>query len=104
MPLKATKVFSIKWEGFPSNFKDGPGNPLNYIGHVIGHEGKNSLLSCLIRKNLATNVMAGPSIRMQQTFAGFYIDLTLTDKGMAEWQEVIRLTFAHINKIRQKGA
>ena len=23
---------------------------------------------------------------------------------MAEWQEVIRLTFAHINKIRQKGA
>ena len=36
-------------------------------------------------------------------FAGFYIDLTLTDKGMAEWREVIRLAFAHINKIRQKG-
>ena len=36
-------------------------------------------------------------------FAGFYIDLTLTDKGMVEWREVIRLAFAHINKIRQKG-
>ena len=81
IPLKATKLFSIKWEGFDSTFKKGPGNALTYLGHVIGHEGKNSLLSFLIKEDLATNLMAGPSIRLQNTKCGFYIDITLTEKG-----------------------
>ena len=65
IPAKETKLFSIKWEGLVSTFKKGPGNGLTYIGHVIGHEGKNSLLSYLIKKGLATNLMAGPSNRLQ---------------------------------------
>ena len=81
IPLKATKLFSIKWEGFDSTYKKGPGNALTYLGHVIGHEGKNSLLSFLIKEDLATNLMAGPSIRLQNTKCGFYIDITLTEKG-----------------------
>ena len=64
LPLKATKVFTIKWEDFPSTYKQGPGSALNYIGHVIGHEGQNSLLSYLISEDLATNLMAGPSSRL----------------------------------------
>ena len=84
IPLKATKLFSIKWEGFRSTFKDGSGNALTYLGHVIGHEGKNSLLSFLIKKGLATNLMAGPSIRLQNTKCGFYIDINLTDHGQTE--------------------
>ena len=102
VPNKATKLFTLKWEGLPCNIKDGAGNPLLYIGHVLGHEGKGSLMSCLIKKNYATNVMSGPSFRMQKTFSGFYLDITLTDKGMAEWEEVVRLVFAHINNLRKE--
>ena len=64
IPLKVTKLFSIKWEDFESTFKQGPGNALAYLGHVIGHEAKYSLLSLLIKKDLATNLMAGPSNRL----------------------------------------
>ena len=48
--------------------------------------------------------MAGPSDRMQKSIFGFYIDITLTDKGLDEWDEVVRLTFAQINKFRKDGA
>ena len=81
IPLKATKLFSIKWEDFESTFKKGPGNALTYLGHVIGHEAKYSLLSLFIKKDLAINLMAGPSIRLQNTKCGFYIDVTLTEYG-----------------------
>ena len=66
LPLKATKVFTIKWEGFESTHKHGPGNALTYLGRVIGHKGHKNLLSYLISKDLATNLMAGPSSRLQQ--------------------------------------
>ena len=50
--------------------------------------------------------MAGPSIRLQNTKCGFYIDVTLTEYGQTEagLLEVIRLIFAHLNKIKKKGA
>ena len=105
IPLKETKLFSIKWEGFESTLNDGSGNALTYLGHVIGHEGKNSLLSKLIKIGLATNLMAGPSNRLQNTKCGFYIDITLTELGQTEngLFEVLRITFALLNKLRRTG-
>ena len=75
-----------------------------YLSHSLGHEGENSLLSELIRQDLAVKVMAGPSYRLQETFSGFYIDITLTEKGMANYEEVIRITFSQINKFKAEGA
>lgn len=34
-------------------------NPSNYLSHLLGHEGENSLLSILIRKGLAVELSAG---------------------------------------------
>ena len=31
------------------------------------------------------------------------MDITLTEKGMKQYEEVIRLVFASINKIKQEG-
>ena len=57
-----------------------------YLAHSLGHEGENSLLSELIRQDLGVSVMAGNAGRLQETFGGFYIDITLTDKGMKDWE------------------
>lgn len=35
--------------------------PSRYVSHVLGHEGKGSLLSCLIAEGLATSLNAGGS-------------------------------------------
>ena len=49
--------------------------------------------------------MAGPSARLQQWHCGFYIDITLTDKGMTEeglWK-VMEITFAFLNRLKEMG-
>ena len=63
------------------------------------------MLSELIKQGLAVNLMAGSDNKLQDQIAGFYIDITLTEKGMIEenmWK-TINLTFAAINKFRSEG-
>ena len=49
VPIKELRMMSIKWPKLPSMKERWDGKPLNYISHVLGHEGKNSLLSELIK-------------------------------------------------------
>lgn len=95
---------TIRWPKLPPVRDRWDGNPLQYLSHALGHEGENSLMSELIRQDLAVVVMAGPATRLQDTFSGFYVDITLTEKGVRQYEEVIRLTFAQINKFKQQGA
>ena len=49
VPLKKSNVLSIKWPKLPSVKEYWEGSPLVYLGHLIGDEGKGSLLSELIK-------------------------------------------------------
>lgn len=50
----------------PSATEKWRSKPLNYISHVVGHEGPNSLLSELIKQGLATSLSAGEKYRLNQ--------------------------------------
>ena len=104
MPVKDTKVLTINWPKLPSIKSYWDGNPLDYLANAIGDEGKHSLLSELIKQDYAVKLMAGPALRLQNTFAGFYIEISLTQKGVDNYEDVIRMTFSHINKFKEKGA
>ena len=77
---------------------------ISYISHVIGHEGPNSLLSCLIEQNLATNLTCGSTSRMNGAIDQFSISISLTDKGEKEYHRVMEIVYMFINKIRESGA
>ena len=49
VPVKDVRKLEIKWPMLPDSRHLWDGDPLSYISHVIGHEGKNSLLSELIK-------------------------------------------------------
>ena len=49
VPEKDMKTLYIKWPGMPGTLAKYRVKPIQYLGHVIGHEGQNSLLSTLIR-------------------------------------------------------
>ena len=49
VPIKESRLMTIKWPKLPSVRDLWNGNPLHYLSHSIGHEGENSLLSELIR-------------------------------------------------------
>jgi len=59
VPVKDVKRLEIKWPMLPDSRHLWEGDPLAYISHLIGHEGKNSLLSELIKQDLATSISSG---------------------------------------------
>ena len=77
--------------------------PFRYIAHCIGHEGKHSLKSELINQGYATSCDAGSGTRMNNCTSNLNISIILTDKGLENWKEVIRIVFAFINIMKKKG-
>ena len=59
VPIKELRLLSIKWPKLPSTKEKWDGNPLKYLSHVLGHEGENSLLSELIKQDLAITLSSG---------------------------------------------
>ncbi|XP_012283502.1 insulin-degrading enzyme isoform X2 [Orussus abietinus] len=76
--------------------------PENYISHLIGHEGKGSLLSCLKAKGWCNTLAAGKRSPAKEIyFFGVYIDLT--EEGMNHIDDIIALIFQYINVMKQEG-
>ncbi len=71
------------------------------IGSVLGYEGEGSLLSRLKTENLATGLGASG---WSETYTGYFnIGITLTEKGRANVERVLELTFAYLSLMREKG-
>lgn len=76
--------------------------PLNYIGHILGHESEGSLLYLLKAKGWAERLRAGSGIE----FDGggmFSIDIELTPAGMANVDYVSDAVFEAIALLRESG-
>jgi insulysin len=76
--------------------------PLGYFSALIGHEGENSLLSYLKHEDLALELSAGPDHTLD-CMSMFEIEVTLTKKGLQNWEQVIEITFKYLNNIREAG-
>ena len=58
-----------------------------YVAHLIGHEGKGSLLSLLRARGWCIDLQAGPSMGAKG-FMFFMISVDLTEDGEGEmWEE-----------------
>lgn len=75
--------------------------PQLYLAHLIGHEGKNSILSLLKSKGLAQEIGVGirTSLRDLSVFA---VNIVLTEAGMREWETVAEVVFAYIDMLQSQ--
>ena len=75
--------------------------PQLYLAHLIGHEGKNSILSMLKSKGWAQEIGVGirSSLRDLSVFA---VNIVLTETGMREWETVAETVFAYLGMLRSK--
>ena len=76
--------------------------PLKYFSNLFGHEGENSLLSYLIAEGYALELSAGYDHELWN-FSNFYIDITLTKKGLENVERVIEAVFQYAHNIKAKG-
>lgn len=80
-------------------FKTKPGQ---YISHLMGHEGKNSLLSLLKEKTYVYELVAGSGYD-HADFSLIYVDIEVTEMGWENWEEIVELCFVFIEMLREKG-
>ena len=62
------------------------------MSHLFGHEGENSLLSYLISEGLALELSSGYDHELWN-FSTFSVDITLTKKGLENYEKVIEAVF-----------
>ena len=74
--------------------------PASVVASVLGHEGKGSLLSKLKEEGLALGLSAGGG-DSHPDISSFDINISLTEKGEAEYQRVMELVFAYIERLRK---
>lgn len=73
--------------------------PLQYIGNILGDEGKGSLLSALKNKGLAESLSAGMGLNYKGGSL-FQVSIGLTDIGLQKTDAIIELVFATLKKIQ----
>ena len=83
-----------------SDYKDS--KPATIIGSLIGHEGKGSLLSKLKDEGLVLSLSAG-SGGSHPDINTFGISVSLTPKGLQNYERVLVLIFNYIRMIRDHG-
>ncbi len=76
--------------------------PLNYIANLIGHEGKGSLLSKLKSMDLVDGLSAGAEFDTQ-TRTMLLINMSLTQKGLDNYQIILDTLFDYIALLKTDG-
>lgn len=76
--------------------------PLSYIGNILGHEGRGSLLSYLKAKGWADSLSAGTGYEFQGG-ATFAVSIGLTPAGNAARDEVVEAVFQMIALMREQS-
>ncbi|CCD54940.1 hypothetical protein QC760_000298 [Botrytis cinerea] len=75
-------------------------HPSRYLEHMIRHEGSSSVFAYLKELGLVDYLSAKASAQCPGT-ALFYIETRLTEKGMQQYREVIRIIFQYITMLKE---
>ena len=76
--------------------------PLALVSHLVGHEGRGSLLSALKERGWAEGLGAGPGV-LHPDFATFGITIRATESGIENADGVVASVFAYLDLIRAEG-
>lgn len=102
-PVKSTKMLVISFD-FPNDemhFKHKTGE---YIAYVLNNNTDGTLSDYLIKQGFSDGgIEAVSTANVGRDRSSFDIYIELTDKGLAEQDNVISLVFQQIEKIKQEG-
>ncbi|KAJ3189796.1 hypothetical protein HDU85_000080 [Gaertneriomyces sp. JEL0708] len=100
-PIKNLRELTLSWE-VPIEFADMATKPAALASHAIGYEGRGSLLSSLKRDELAEGLSAGKSHLGADNLL-FEISVSLTDKGLKQWRDVVQRIFEAIESFKAEA-
>jgi len=100
-PIKDKDELSISWI-VDYTGEDHTTKPLEYFSHLFGHEGPNSLLSYLKKEGLGIELSSGADHELWG-LSSFDVSVTLTKKGLQEYQRVLDAIFKYAQVLKEAG-
>ncbi|CAL9778048.1 unnamed protein product [Musa acuminata subsp. burmannicoides] len=101
--VKDVHILELTWT-LPCLHKEYLKKPEDYLAHLLGHEGRGSLLYFLKSKGLASSLSAGvgdEGMRRSSIAYIFVISIYLTDSGLEKFYEVIGFVYQYLKLLRQ---
>lgn len=77
-------------------------NPVGILEFLVGHEGRGSLLSLLLARDLALDLTTW-HINVANYFTSLTVEIELTRKGLRLHRTVVELVFAYVRVLTEKG-
>lgn len=105
IPVQDNHILILTW-ALPSVLSHYRVKPLYYLGWLLGHEGKGSIDSYLKKRHLAFDLEAGAEdsgTENNSSCSLFQIQITLTDEGFKNVDEVIKAIFQYLSMLRKFG-
>ena len=101
MPVKNTNTLKLVW-AIPSQIEVFRERPAGYLSQLLGHEGKNSLLSYLKNENLAEELNSGNE-DLFSCCSYIYVDIKLTEKGLGQYEHILEVVHCYINNLKSQS-
>ncbi|XP_050498673.1 nardilysin-like isoform X3 [Diabrotica virgifera virgifera] len=104
-PLNETIQLDLVW-ALPSHKYEYKSKPIKYLSHLLGDEGKGSILSYLKKHMWALALTSGCSCSEYDNnslFSLFTLNVVLTEEGLKHVFDVIAVIFAYINLLKTEG-
>ena len=99
MPRKAIRI-EFRIENNSDKFRS---KTDELIGYMIGNRSKNTLSDWLQQQGLVEGISAASDPMTAGNSGIFSITASLTDKGLANRDEVVAAIFSYINQLKEKG-
>ncbi|KAL4232280.1 hypothetical protein ACF0H5_009851 [Mactra antiquata] len=100
-PVKDIRNLALSWS-IPDLHDYYKTNPGHYLGHLIGHEGKGSLLSELKSRGWV-NTLCGGQQQGARGFMFFIVNVDLTEEGLEHVDDIITLTYQYLHMLNKQG-
>jgi insulysin len=101
MPRQNIQVLTMLWL-LPSLLEHHRTKPLEYVSHLLGHEGPGSLLSELKHRGWANEITSGVADKGLD-FTWFNLEIDLSDEGAKNKDAVIMIVYEYISLIKTEG-
>lgn len=98
IPIKNQHMMTVTWQAqkLYSETDEYNYKPSSFLGHILGHEGKGSILAKLKNLNWASSLSAGVSENCY-TYELFSLDMVLTDEGIQNVDNILNIIYDYIN-------
>ncbi|MDJ0036765.1 pitrilysin [Pantoea allii] len=102
VPAQPRKQLKIEFR-IPNNSDRFRSKTDTLIGYLMGNRSPNTLADWLQKQGLADGVSAGADPVTERNSGVFTVNVSLTDKGLAQRDDVVAAVFSYISMLREKG-